>query len=237
MRAPRGQDQVEGQGRDRTRPEVEVGVRQAEAIRAEERRWTWGSCQCWQRRCEVTLRLTSLMREEPAPAIPQAPVPQALTCSRNLEAWRAEVRLAAGRTVRPPTWPDPAALSAVPVHVLATVSSQPTGQSRAGPAVSPASQLSSPLLPRMLTELLWVQVLSAGDRMVNKHSPCPGPHRAPQFISLWLPRAAGGEPGKTLPAPGSGCRPPAIPHPAVLSLSSAFPLLPFGPTNRSLFTG
>lgn len=144
MRAPRGQDQVEGQGRGRTRPEVEVGVRQAEAIRAEERRWTWGSCQCWQRRCEVTLRLTSLMREETAPAIPQAPVPQALTCSRNLEAWRAEVRLAAGRTVRPPTWPDPAAPSAVPAHVLATVSSQPTGQSRAGPAVSPASQLSSP---------------------------------------------------------------------------------------------
>lgn len=121
-------------------PAVESSVRKAEAMRGEEERLKLRSCQCWQRVHEVMFMAHDACVGGAHSSHSPAAWPLRLTCSRNLEEWRTEVCLGEGRIVWPPTWPDPAAPAAGPALAPATVSSQPTGQSRAGPTVPPSSQ-------------------------------------------------------------------------------------------------
>lgn len=99
-----------------------------------------------------------------------------------------EVHLVVGGTAWPPIWPDPTVPAAVPGLAPAAVSSQPEGQSRAGPlSLCPGSH---PLIHHTFPGTL----LGARGGEMNKYRSCP---EVPQeFISLWLPRTAVGMQGR-----------------------------------------
>lgn len=157
--------------------------------------------------------------------------PRTRTCLRSLEERRAEVPPVVGRIARPPTWPGPAAPAAVPELAPRAVSSQPAGQSRAGPAGSPSSQPC--VIHRGFPELLCVSGTSLSAR--NRHA--SGPGVPPRFISLWLPRAAVRTKESHFQCQALDADHLVICDPTLFFLSPSLPLLTLSPTNRRLFTG